>query len=73
MSILIKPRGSDSVRVRNTAAMGVFARRYSMPRLFASDWFNPTRASSGSVNMQYGTRRFRVVRLPPVKLSRTMR
>jgi Transposase len=50
---------------RSTAAMGIFARRYVMPRRVASASFKPTRASSGSVNTQKGISRSRVVRLPP--------
>jgi len=43
----MNPRGSDSVRVRSTADIGIVASRYAMPRAFASDSFSPTRASAG--------------------------
>ena len=73
MSIFTKPRVSPRATARSTAAIGIFARRYAMPCRFASDSFKPTRASSGSVNIQNGMRRSRVVRLPPFRLSRTTR
>ena len=73
MSILRNPRGSDRVRVRRTAAMGRVSRRYPRPRLLASVSLQPTRVSSGSRNMQNGTRRPVVTRVPPCRWSRTTR
>src|SRR5262249_40076092 len=45
----------------------------AIPRRPASDWLRPTRANSGSVNRQKGTRRPVVVRSMPARLSRTTR
>jgi hypothetical protein len=73
ISIFMKPRGSETVLVRSTEAIGIFATRYSTSSRRASDSFRPTRASSGSVNMQNDTRRCFVVRLPPFKLECTTR
>src|SRR5437899_2084114 len=68
-----KPRVSEIVRDRNTATIGSFATRTAMPWRWASRSLKPTRASGGSVNMQYGTSRLRVVRSPPARLSRMIR
>jgi len=48
ISIFMKPRGSETVLVRSTAAIGIFATRYSTSSRRASDSLRPTRASSGS-------------------------
>jgi hypothetical protein len=40
-----KPRVSESVRVRSTTDIGIWARRYEMPLAFASDSVMPTWAS----------------------------
>ena len=69
--IFMKPRRSETVLVRSTSAIGILAGRYSIPSRRASDSFRPTRASSGSVNMQNGTRRFFVLRLLPVRFACT--
>src|SRR6516162_4940211 len=69
----IKPCVSSVVAVRRTAFIGSFATRAAIPWRFASSSLNPTWARGGSVNMQYGTRRSRVLRLPPERLSLMMR
>src|SRR6516225_3754341 len=69
----IKPCVSSVVAVRRTAFIGSFATRAATPWRFASASFNPTWARGGSVNMQYGTSRARVLRSPPARLSLMMR
>ena len=69
----IKPVVSPVVLVRSTDAIGSLATRTEIPERSASTSLSPTRPSGGSVNMQYGTSRSRVVRRPPTKLSRMMR
>jgi putative ABC transport system substrate-binding protein len=44
-----------------------------MPWRWASPSLKPTRASGGSVNMQYGTSRSRLVRFPPFRLAEMIR
>ena len=56
----------------DSETIGNFAIRYSMPSRRASTSFFPTRASSGSVNMQKGIRRLRLVRLLPLRFACTM-
>src|SRR5512147_699393 len=73
ISALRNPRVSESVRARNTASIGILARRYPTPRSRASRSLSPTRANSGSVNRQNGTCRSVVVRSPPVRLASTTR
>ncbi len=61
----IKPSVSPVVAVRRTAFIGNLATRVSMPRrCCASPSLSPTCASGGSVNMQYGTSRSRVLAGP---------
>jgi hypothetical protein len=57
------------VCVRSTLLTGSCA----TPWPSASRSVRPTCASGGSVNKQYGTRRSRVVRLPPARLSLIIR
>src|SRR5229473_1705886 len=52
---------------------GSFATRTAMPWRWASSSLKPTRASGGSVNMQYGTSRSRLVRVPPLRLAEMIR
>ena len=72
-SIFKNPRGSETVLVRGTSAARILATRYSIPSRRASDSLRPTRANSGSVNMQNGTKRFLVMRLPSLRWSYTTR
>jgi len=68
-----KPLVSESVWVRSTASIGIFASLYLIPRCLASVSFSPTRASSGSVNRQNGTCLPVVTRCLPARFSRTTR
>ncbi len=54
---LQEPALSESVCVRRTLAIGILVSRYGMACFWASDSFTPTRANSGSVNMQNGISR----------------
>jgi hypothetical protein len=63
ISAFRNPRVSEIVIARKTEAMGNLARRYGIPRCFASVSLSPIRASSGSVNKQNGTWRPVVTRL----------
>ena len=65
----MKPCVSSVASVRNTLLIGSFATRTIMPCRCASPSFSPTRASGGSVNMQYGTSRSRVLRCPPADIA----
>ena len=59
---------------RSTALVGSLATRAITPWRAASRSLSPTWASGGGpVNMQYGTNRSRVLRLPPPRLSRMIR
>src|SRR5215831_14471761 len=69
----MKPCLSSVVCVRSTALIGSLATRTETPWRCASLSVNPTRASGGSVNMQYGISRSRVLRFPPARLSLMMR
>ena len=69
----MKPRVSPVASVRSTALIGSLATRTEMPWRCASRSLIPTWASGGSVNMQYGTSRSRVLRLPPARLSLMIR
>ena len=64
----------EAARLGDRSGPEHFGHRHFRQAIFdparrASDSFRPTRASSGSVNMQNGIRRFLVVRLPPFRLS----
>jgi hypothetical protein len=50
----------------STESMGSLATRAMTPWRSASPSLSPTRARGGSVNMQYGTSRSRVLRFPPL-------
>src|SRR5262249_25608278 len=65
----MKPCFSSVVCARSTALIGSFAMRTVMPWRRASASLSPTRASGGSVNMQYGISRSRVLRFSPARLS----
>ena len=59
----MNPRGSESVRVRNTAARVSLRRDRDRPRPLRLGLVQADTRDSGSVNMQNGTRRSRVVRI----------
>src|SRR5262245_9252719 len=65
----MKPCVSSVASVRNTLHIGSLATRTMMPCRCASPSLSPTRASGGSVNMQYGTSRSRVLRCPPADIA----
>jgi len=60
----MKPRVSDIVRDRNTAAIGSFATRTAMPWRWAFAFAQANARERRVVNMQYGTSRSRLVRFP---------
>src|SRR5260221_6223307 len=68
-SAFMKPRVSDIVRDRNTAAIGSFATRTAMPWRWASLSLKPTRASGGAGDIEVGNNPQRLGGFPPPKFA----
>src|SRR5260370_34653580 len=72
-SALVKPRVSDIVRDRNTAAIGSFATRTAMLWRWASPSLKPTRASGGGEDILRQCSTDTAVGDPPVGLGERTR